>query len=568
MKAARAAVLGELWGRATTMAIVVGLLSGCLGPSDVTRLAGGELRVGPAVPMRAYEAFLQGAIAEEQGDFARAERGYLAAIAAGPKEAEPWARLGTVTCTRSPKRADDAFERALGLDPELESALERRAACMKLRGLPADFGPAFRQKPHRVETAARALVEGGGPSAGDAALALTVAYAEVPAAWDALAAYAAARGDTRTEVRALVERAQKDAPGRTRALARACGLEDAGFVAYARELAAAAVDARPAVGPASGSAGREADCRDARVLALDEALARGDVAAARRRAVRTHVGLEEAASRALAMGERALARELARAVAESSPDSAAAHLVLAMTDPGPEVAARLRGLPRASRPLPAALAVVVAEALHAYAGRDAARAWLTAVPVEPVSGRDSLLLSRVVELVVARIASEGMLPPEGRAELAVREGRRGECGVGGVGARRAEPEAPLDGPHAYLCAAWGAPRSGATRALRARLAPEHPVVVVADVLVGLAEASPTSTGPGAAVVVGPAGAPGDAALSGRVAEAGHGALVLAARVQLARARRDADGAARAARLLASAPRALTDHEKSLSQDKL
>jgi tetratricopeptide (TPR) repeat protein len=568
MKAARAAVLGDVWGRATTMAIVVGSLSGCLGPSDVTRLAGGELRVGPAVSMRAYEAFLQGAIAEEQGDFARAERGYLAAIAAGPKEAEPWARLGTVTCTRSPKRADDAFERALGFDPELESALERRAACMKLRGLPADFGPAFRQKPHRVETAARALVEGGGSSAGDAALALTVAYAEVPAAWDALAAYAAARGDTRTEVRALAERARKDAPGRTRALARVCGLEDAGFVAYARELAAAAVDARPAVGPASGSAGREADCRDARVLALDEALARGDVAAARRRAVRTHVGLEEAASRALAMGERALARELARAVAESSPDSAAAHIVLAMTDPGPEVAARLRGLPRASRPLPAALAVVVAEALLAHAGRDAARAWLTAVPVEPVSGRDSLLLSRVVELVVARIASEGMLPPEGRAELAVREGRRGECGVGGVGARRAEPEAPLDGPHAYLCAAWGAPRSGATRALRARLAPEHPVVVVADVLVGLAEASPTSTGPGAAVVVGPAGALGDAALSGRVAEAGHGALVLAARVQLARARRDADGAARAARLLASAPRALTDHEKSLSQDKL
>ena len=146
---------------------------------------------------------MKGAIAEERGDLVVASREYRAAISFGPDDPELWSRLGTALCSSSPKEADGAFGEALELDPEFEGALLRRAECAVRRGQKADFSPAFRQNPRRVTTAARAVAEGDGPGVGDAAFALTVAYGEAPAAWEALAAYGRAHGDTRTEVRAL-----------------------------------------------------------------------------------------------------------------------------------------------------------------------------------------------------------------------------------------------------------------------------------------------------------------------------------------------------------------------------
>jgi len=505
--------------------------------------------------MRAYDAFLRGALAEEKGDFRAAALAYRAAAGYGPSDPEVWARIGSVTCKSDPRAADRAFAEALAIDPEFEGALERRAACDVARGKKGDFGPAFTQNPRRLATAVRAVASGDDPHGGDAAFALTVAYRESPAAWDALAAHARARGDARTEVRALAVRATLDAPGLSRALARAEGLAAAGFTREARALAGAALDARAKVGvdPAAPPMAPEARAALA-TLAVDDAIARGDAAATRRRAARAHVGLEEAAARALAFGEGALAEGLARPVAEADPGSVAAGLVLALAAPPGSAGAALAKLPKVTRPLPAALVVVLVERVLAAGGKEAARALYAGLAAAQVSGTDVLLVPRLVDLAVAGVVPRAALPPEGRVELAFRERRAGASAGPPLDVRADD----VDGPHQYLVLLMGDAGGAGTRAARARVGSEHAAVVAGDVAYagarGLAET---------AAVMGLAGHDAAGELLARVVAAGTGPMVLGARVELLRARGDAEGVARAQKLLRGAALALTEREAAL-----
>ncbi|MBK6460518.1 MAG: hypothetical protein IPF92_05850 [Myxococcales bacterium] len=533
----------------------------CLGEGTVSRFAAGELREGPAVSPSAYRAFLEGAIAEERGDLAAAARGYRSAAEQGPDDPEVWSRLGRVWCTFRPRDADGAFEKALALDPEYEGALARRGECALMRaaatraaspGPPgaADLAAASRANPGRVELAARA-VRWRDDAEPASAFALTVAYPDSSVAWSALADYARARHDPTTEARALLALARLDSAGRTRALDRAADLLSHGEVELGRRLAAAAVDSARRVGPDPRQPAPKLDAarvRAVNVAALDHALLEGEPEMAARRAMVTHLGLEEASARALAFGAPELAGELASRRLGAEPTSTVAALVVALAasdlarrGPGaapdaPDPALSLGRLPPLSRPLPAALSIELTERLARAGGVEGARRFFAEVHREPVSGADALLVPRVADLAARGIVAPAALPPEARIELAARAGSP-------VAPGSPDAAVPLDVPHAYLRAALAQPAAPATRALGSAASPTHRAVLTADVLVALASGGPTE------------------ALWRRVVAAPREPLVLGSRVALADARGAGEAAAEARALLR--PRAMTERERRL-----
>lgn len=540
--------------------------TGCLGEGPVTRFAAGELREGPAVSPAAYRSFLEGALDEERGHLAEAARGYLATLEQGPDDPEVWSRLGRVWCTAHPRDADTAFTRALALDPEYEGALVRRGECAMTRAATpyaatrprpgaSDFAAALRANPGRVELATRALAwrDDAEPAL---AYALTAAYPDSPGAWSALADYSRARRDATTEAGALIALARLDAAGRTRALVRAAALLHSGDVALARRVAAAAVDATRRVGPDPRSGAPKLGASELHAVymcALDQALLEGDATLASRRATTTHLGLDEAASRALALGEPALAQELASVRLGAEPTSAVAALVVALAraelarrSPPDDAARRssdaltLRGVPPLTRPLPAALAVELTERLALVGGVSAGRRFYSEVAREPVAGTDAVLVPRLVDLAARGIAPLDALPPEARIELAARTGVP-------VAAGSSDAALALDAPHAYLRAALAEPAAATTRALRSAASPAHPAVVTADVLVALASGTPTE------------------ALWRRVVAGPLDPMLLASRVALAEVRGSASASAEARALLRA--RATTDHERRLVQTR-
>src|SRR5262249_13816073 len=128
-------------------------------------------------------------------------------------------------------------------------------------------------------------------AARDRLLALTLLQSGSIAAWDALASWAGAHGDSPLMARALREAVQLPPGSRADIALRAVKLAGDGDLVAARAIAGAALDVDgPRVSP------------EAVRLAIDDALVAGDVDHARVRAVRGHVGLDEAAGRALLMG--------------------------------------------------------------------------------------------------------------------------------------------------------------------------------------------------------------------------------------------------------------------------
>lgn len=110
------------------------LLSGCGGAPEVTRIANGRDASGAWIPPDAYAAYLEGTIAETEGNEAAADRAYEKTVTEDPEAAEAWARLGAVRCLRARAQADRAFARARSLAPDLEDAWLARAECELKRG--------------------------------------------------------------------------------------------------------------------------------------------------------------------------------------------------------------------------------------------------------------------------------------------------------------------------------------------------------------------------------------------------------------------------------------------------
>lgn len=469
-------------------AVVVAAALGCAHPSVVERAYGGTVVLGRYVPPEAYAAFLRGAIAEAEHHPQDAVKAYEEAAERDPASPEPWTRMAQVWCGMGPRGgadAEQALEHAVELDPGYARAWAVKAACAGSRGDAAgERAAAARaaQLDPQGDGANILLARAGGgvpAAAREALVALTITAADPVAAWDALASWAEVHGDVALWARALVELAHL-APERRESIARAAEeLAGAGDAAAGRSVAAAAVEATRSPLP-------ERFALAAR-LALDEAIARHDPEAVRRRSTRGRLALDEAAGRALLAGDRPLARELASTAAAADPGALGARLVLAVAEGADLLGAAASPRPGDAPASAAALAAFGVALLH-VASPAQARAVLASAPSLRIVGGDDRVVRPAVELASRGALPADVLPPDGVVELFVVTASPGRLSV-------APDAAGLDQRHRYLALALTQPGSPQIRELAGRLraAASDPVVAAAGAIVQLGDGAPIAS---------------------------------------------------------------------------
>jgi hypothetical protein len=438
---------------------------GCTRERLVERVYDGHVVEGRPIEDAAYAAFLRGAIAEASGDARGAIVAFREAAQRDPNGSEIWARLGEARCLLDPhdKSADDALARAVALDGRYAGAWEAKARCARARNDDATLLDAARRAQQLDPSAdgADSLLAHAGRTVRDAAacdalVTLTATAGDRVAAWDALAAWAQARGDVALWAVAL-ESVAKMAPNRRDAVAHAAEeLAGGGEIDAARAVAgaAAAADESPLSDVRHPLAAR---------LAVDDALVRGDASAVELRATRAHVDLEETAARALLAGRRDLARDLAAFVQRADPEASGARLVLAACDGGDVARAASDMRRHGARSSAAALVAFGVAAVRAVPAEDL-RATLAAIVHAPVVAGDDRVVRPAVELVSRGALDAGALPADGLVEIAVVRGQRSPEGFS-MPDRRA-----LDARHEYLALALTDPRAPRTKELGDRLA--------------------------------------------------------------------------------------------------
>lgn len=417
--------------------VTLASLAGCAPAGQVTRVMDGRVVVGKEIQPEGYAAFLRGALAEEGGQLAAALVAYTQAATLEAGDPEVWSRIGEVRCRLSSEdpASDSAFARALQLDSAYEPALEGRARCAASRGngsdARADEGRAAAADPHapapQIYFAER---DWDGPEGSRARLiALTLLHGTSTAAWDALAAWGAVHHDPEIVSRALVT-ISRLAPTRKWELGgRVLALAGDGDVPQARALAAALVDA-----PGDRSSGGEKPPPAAiplvARLAVDEALARRDANAARRRATSAHLGLDVVAGRALLLGDAELARDLAEPLVLADPRATGARMVLATATArlgDGDRFARMLDLARlgggesrgGSRVVPEAL-LPFARLAGGMASPEAAHRVLEWCSPAAILPGDALVTGVAVDLAALGVLRDEDLPMDARIELAAR----------------------------------------------------------------------------------------------------------------------------------------------------
>ncbi len=108
-----------------------GATAGC-GHASVARVMEGEEVAGRFIGEQAYEAYLRGAIEEEQGALDAAEQSFREAHEADRDGVAPLVRLGAIRCARAGRltaQADEAFQAGIGIDPEFGPLYVERARC-------------------------------------------------------------------------------------------------------------------------------------------------------------------------------------------------------------------------------------------------------------------------------------------------------------------------------------------------------------------------------------------------------------------------------------------------------
>ncbi len=466
-------------------ALALGTLAlvACAGGARVERAYDGHVVEGSVVQPEAYAAFLRGALAEAEGKLDPAADAYAEAAELQPGSPEVWTRLAAVACARDARsaRAEAALSRALSIDPGFAPAWLVRARCATARGdLSTATSAASRAAAldPGADGATVVLVRAGAAGgrmqgARERLLALTLTARDTLAAWDALAAWAASAGDVPLWGRALRAAARMSSERRLVVAAAAEDLARAGYLAEARAVAAAAVDVGDDPLPRPYALAAR--------LAVDEALARHDVALARERSTSARVPLEEVAARALLAGDASLARRLSAPVVAADPSARGARLVLAVCDGGDLTAAALdarHGDAQVTEAAHVAFGVALARALPAARVRDV----LSAIPAEaPIAGDDR------VERPAVALASRGALDPaklsaEGAIELAALTGNVALA-----------PDGPVDARHELLALALRDPRASRAQELALRLAGASridPIVAAAGALVQLNSGAP------------------------------------------------------------------------------
>jgi tetratricopeptide (TPR) repeat protein len=433
--------MGKTWWTATKRAARLGVLLGlgplalgCAGESKVVRVYDGRIVEGAFVPPEAYAAYLKGGLAEEAGDLRSALSAYEEAAREDDEDPEPFTRIGDVRCKLDPKdkSADDALGRALRIDRTYAPAIAAQARCAAARGRAsegvaiveriaaedrksADLGALF------VRLAAQTPDSAADQRARARAISLTLANGENPVAWDALIAWGRGKADGELLARGL-EGLVHVAPLRSRDVeAGALELLGIGHAGLARRVAARLADV-----PADLGIGRIHDPSVAR-LAVDEAILRGDLERAERRATRGHVPLSEVAARALILERPDLAASLAHGVLGADPNAGCASMVLAAIGArDPSMRDRARGRDIATDRPAAACVLVFAERLAALGGTESARLWMAGITASPdgqhlaMAPHDPVTAPLAVDLAARGVINEGALPLELRLELAAR----------------------------------------------------------------------------------------------------------------------------------------------------
>jgi tetratricopeptide (TPR) repeat protein len=333
----------------------------------VARSFDGRVVEGPYISEKAYEAYVQGELAEARGAHGAAEAAFERATRHAPEAPEPWVRLGAARCTRAAGRegrgADEAFGRALELDESFAPAYVERARCALGRG--------------RLDGAER-----------DARRAIGLAPDDVPAVL--LYAEVLARRGRRAEALRWLDnlalRAPNDRDLFTAMLAASRSAGDAAHVAWAERELERLRPASPTVAPRPGPGGLEA---------LDAALRRGDLEGARARAVELKLPASVVAVRAVALGAYEAGAKQARLVLGADPGDADARVAALASTDGLGDEQGFRALlastpPRLARPS-ALGSLVLAELLHRRSDEAAARAVLDAAE----TGGDDPLAERV-----------------------------------------------------------------------------------------------------------------------------------------------------------------------------
>jgi tetratricopeptide (TPR) repeat protein len=482
--------------------------AGCATAPKVRRVYSGQALDGRFVEPDAYAAYLRGVLAESAGDTAGAIQAYERAARLDPRGPEVWARIAATRCAASPHdtRAAEALRRALDADPRYAPAWEAEARCAVAMG---DLALADRAAVHAWELrqgspidgpiCGRSAADGGrrcdlfvgllaGESRDEAARAAIVrssAEASDPAvAAEVLARWAQAHDHVALWAHALEVELAANPSGRANLGALVAQLAGLGRTAEARAIAAAVVDVSDA--PIGCSR-----CDVARRLAVDDAIDRGDDSAARRRASRARVALEEVAARFLLAGSGAKALAIAREVKDADPGALGAELVIdaiegagAGAGAGPDP----RRHPTASgAPASAASWIAWGGALSRRMSAEAARSVLAAVPHESLVPGDERVERAAVDLAARGVLTQDALTPDARVELRALRWAASSAVSADDGASReptgGAPNAPeTDLRHAYLAMAVAQPGGQKTRELAERLlriAPRERVVAAA-----------------------------------------------------------------------------------------
>ena len=356
---------------ATAAAVMLAALSacGCMGRDTVLRVVDGQHVEGRYVEAEAYDAFVRGTIAEEDGDLATAAQWYVRAYEIDPEGVDPLARLGYVLCAIEPEQpahADKVFAKALEIHPGLAVTWTRRARCLLRRGQASeavrDAREAVSRDPNDAEaitTLADALHDAGRGDEAARVLDAWVLWSRGSRqAWRAVGELAARRGDAQRLEQAR-QHLMRDAPPRD-------------TIVQPRQ---------------SG----------ARILVrIDHHIARGDLAAARSEALMAGLAPSVVAVRACALGRwKAARQEAATRLAADPGDVDALAVLIALPGGGDSIRGWQATMANQPRPVSSLAALLIADALKRRVGLDAAQAFLAAYgPIEPDSDPLASLIRR------------------------------------------------------------------------------------------------------------------------------------------------------------------------------
>jgi tetratricopeptide (TPR) repeat protein len=362
---------GAALRRAAVLAFAAIGAAGCASPT-VARGVNGSVVEGRFISPRAYALYALGADAEARGQLEEALAAYTEAEGDDPESADIWVRIGTLRCRFGGRAGDpdEAFERALGIDPDFEPAYREWARCAVATG----------RLDRALLRAEQAILLDPDRDEGALLRAEILDRLERP-------------GDARRELRALTIRR----PGSVEGWRALFALEiRSGHIAAAEEAARRVRELSP----------RQGDP----LTELDLALSRGDLRRARRLALEADLPPAEIAVRAAALGRAREARGQAELVLGADPSSASALVALAaaadLTGDPAALAQAWSAVPGPRDPAaaPSRLArLLLAELLERRVGREAAMAWLGSLPA--AGGPHDALEARVAARVRARLAA-------------------------------------------------------------------------------------------------------------------------------------------------------------------